>query len=415
MEKRKKKKSVIVPMSEIIHETRSRKKDGTFPVKLRVYYNREYRYFSTGIDISIDDFNQIMFGQRKTKEQRVIEIKLSAFKTKADDIIEKMPLFDFDAFEKAYLDRRDLVESVSFAFDNLIVDLKADGRIGTATSYNGAKRSLESFKKNLTFGDITKRFLQSYESWMIKNGNSITSVGIHLRALRRVYNLQNINPKIYPFGSGDKQYIIPSGQNIKKSLTMNQISMIYNYNATGLEAKARDYWMFMYLANGMNVADLCCLKWKDIDEDYITFIREKTRRNVKNITKIRVFYRPEMKEIIDRWGVVSISKENYIFPHFNVSMNEERKYTIRRNLTSEINKQMKKIAKSIGLKSSLSTIHARHSFSTILKRSGESVEKISEMLGHTKIETTQNYLGSFEDDQIKEASQSLVAGLTKAK
>ena len=413
--KKKKRKAVISAVAEIVHETRSRKKDGTFPVKIRVYFNREYRYFSTGIDISEEEFNQVMFGQRKNKDQREIEIKLSAFKTKADEIIKKMPLFDFDAFEKAYSDRRDLVESVSLAFDNLIDDLKASGRIGTATSYNGAKKSIEAFRKNLTFGGVTKSFLQSYENWMVENGNNTTSVGIYLRALRRVYNMQNINPKVYPFGKGDKQYIIPSGQNIKKSLTMEQLSMIYNYNATGQEMKARDYWMFMYFANGMNVADLCCLKWKDIDDDYITFIREKTRRNVKNTTKIRVFYRPEMKEIIERWGVVSISKENYIFPHFKVGMDEERKYTIRRNLTSEINKQMKKIAKNIGLKSSLSTIHARHSFSTILKRSGESVEKISEMLGHTKIETTQNYLGSFEDDQIKKASQSLVAGLTKAK
>ena len=71
---------------------------------------------------------------------------------------------------------------------------------------------------------------------------------------------------------------------------------------------------------------------------------------------------------------------------------------------------MKRIATNLEINKSVSSIYARHSFSTILLRSGEAVEKISEMLGHAKIGTTQKYLGSFEDEQIKDASKALVAG-----
>jgi integrase len=41
---------------------------------------------------------------------------------------------------------------------------------------------------------------------------------------------------------------------------------------------------------------------------------------------------------------------------------------------------------------------ARHSFATVLKRSGASIELISESLGHTNKQTTQNYLADFETD-----------------
>lgn len=407
----KKNRSVRNAMTEIYLETRSKKDEDKFPVKLRIYYNRKYRYYATGVDLTEKDFDQIMHGQRKTKEQRAIETKLSVFKSKADDIIDNLPLFTFDAFEKAYLDKRDLIESVSFAFDRYIEQLHNEGRIGTAKSYLGAKNSLEAFRKNLTFADISKKFLQSYENSIIKKGGSITTVGIYLRSLRRIYNLQNINVSVYPFGEKSHQYLIPSGENIKKSLTINEISMIYNYKATGTEEMGRDYWIFMYLANGMNVVDLCGLKWSNINGDYLTFIREKTKRTAKKKKKeIRVFIRPEMRAIINKWGVISLSKDNYIFPHFHTNMDVERMDVVRRHLTSTINKYMTRIAKNLEINKSVSTIYARHSFSTILLRSGEAVEKISEMLGHSKIGTTQNYLGSFEDEQIKDASEALVAG-----
>jgi site-specific recombinase XerD len=50
---------------------------------------------------------------------------------------------------------------------------------------------------------------------------------------------------------------------------------------------------------------------------------------------------------------------------------------------------------------------ARHSFSTVLKRSGASIEFISESLGHSNLKTTENYLDSFEDETRKKYSDVL--------
>ncbi|OYX08653.1 MAG: hypothetical protein B7Z16_18990, partial [Algoriphagus sp. 32-45-6] len=46
----------------------------------------------------------------------------------------------------------------------------------------------------------------------------------------------------------------------------------------------------------------------------------------------------------------------------------------------------------------------RHSFATVLKRSGAPTEFISESLGHKDLRTTENYLDSFEDN-VKESFQ----------
>jgi site-specific recombinase XerD len=59
------------------------------------------------------------------------------------------------------------------------------------------------------------------------------------------------------------------------------------------------------------------------------------------------------------------------------------------------------------------TNFARHSFSTVLKRSGVPIEMISEQLGHTSLKTTQIYLGSFENTQKRDITKFLTSFKTE--
>ena len=53
---------------------------------------------------------------------------------------------------------------------------------------------------------------------------------------------------------------------------------------------------------------------------------------------------------------------------------------------------MKRILKKLEIDKKVTTYVARHTFSTVLKRSGASTEFIQEALGHSNIKTTENYL-----------------------
>jgi integrase/recombinase XerD len=70
-----------------------------------------------------------------------------------------------------------------------------------------------------------------------------------------------------------------------------------------------------------------------------------------------------------------------------------------------------KIRKKLKIEKRLTTYVARHTFSTVLKRSGVSTEFIQESLGHTNIMTTEKYLDSFE----KEVKRDFVRNLTAFK
>lgn len=59
----------------------------------------------------------------------------------------------------------------------------------------------------------------------------------------------------------------------------------------------------------------------------------------------------------------------------------------------------------------LTTYVARHTYATVLKRSGVNTSIISESLGHSSEKITQIYLDSFENSQIDEAMKNLLQTL----
>lgn len=392
------------------------KKDGKCSVKIRVSFNRKRKYFSTGIDLTVDEFEKVFNAKRKTSEQKEIEEKILHFKNKANDVIKNLPLFTFEAFEENYFEQRNTYNSVSFAFDKYIKLLDEEERVGTASSYQCAKNSFEKFKKNLSFAEVSPPFLKSYEKWMLKEGKSPTTIGIYVRSLRAIYNLQKIDKSLYPFGESKDKYSIPTGRNIKKALTVEEIAKIYNYKADSDSTKemAKDYWLFLYICNGMNVKDFCLLKWGHIDGDMLTYNRAKTLRSKKERKSISVALKPQTLEIIKKWGQPSISKNAYIFPHLELEMTAEKQRKIHKQLTKTINKYMKQIATELTLDKEVTTYFARHSFATVLKRSGVKTEMISELMGHSNVNVTESYLDSFEKEQIQEQTNVLTAGFKKA-
>ena len=73
-----------------------------------------------------------------------------------------------------------------------------------------------------------------------------------------------------------------------------------------------------------------------------------------------------------------------------------------------INNRLKQIGKELNLPIPLTTYVSRHSFATVLKRSGVNIALISETLGHSDLKTTQIYLDAFENEEIGKALDNLL-------
>jgi integrase len=217
----------------------------------------------------------------------------------------------------------------------------------------------------------------------------------------------------YPFGK--HLYQIPKSRNEKKALTSEELIKIIDYSpdkGTKWE-EAKDYWLFSFYANGINMKDITLLKLENIDNDHIRFERAKTRNTNRTVKKISFFLTPEVREIIKRRAI--IESNEYLFPILDGTENALQQENKIGLFTRMVNTYIGKIAEEQGIKKHVTTYHARHSFATILKRNGHSIEEISDSLGHSNIRTTESYLDSFDDDTSRNIANTLTESLKKGR
>ena len=397
----------------IVPDKRRIKDDVTYPLKLRITYQGKRKYYATGYNASLNDYSLMMENKVRGKLRKT-SFALREIQINAQKCCDGLESFSFLKFETSFFPKKVTATNLQSAFDFYIKELEANEQISTATSCACACVSLHRYKAGLKFEHLTPEFLRSYERWFVGQGKSITTVGIYLRALRAVINVAIkqglMDLEDYPFGK--RKYIIPSGRNIKKALTIEEIAKIYNYvtEPGSVDDMCRDYWIFIYLCNGLNVKDLCSLTYKNIQGDFIIFNRAKTIRSRRsNPEPIRIALKDDSKRIIAKWGQPKYSQDTYIFPHLKTSMTPQKQRDNIALLIHLINEHMKKIAAELGICKPITTYYARHSFATILKNSGVSTEFICEALGHSSLQTTKNYLGGFEQDAIRKTTDVLTS------
>ena len=387
------------------------RKDGNCNISIRVTHQRKHRHYPTNLAINATSFDRIMTAKRRNDADTKTYNKILSFENKAIEAVDALPVFTFGMFEDIYLNNKEAADSIKFGFEKYIQQLKDEKRIGTAVSYETAIKSIEAFKSGLKYADITATFLNKYENAMIEAGKSKTTVGIYLRSLRTIFNRASIDKALYPFGEGKNKYSIPTGRNIKKALMLEDIAKIFHHEveAGTTKAMAKDFWIFIYLCNGLNVKDLCLLKHKNIEGNVLKYERAKTKRSKKDSELITVSLKNEAKAVISKWGQRSINGETFLFPHLQKGMTAERERQVYQQLTKTINKYMKLIAKELEINKEVTTYFARHSFATVLRNSGASMEFISEALGHSDMKTTKSYLAGFEQETIHKTTDALTA------
>ena len=387
-------------------DNRRKTKKGKYPVKIRVTYKRVRKYYSTGKNLSEEEWNRLSETKSKTLLATRSDIQNSFDKVK--NVVQELEFeqgFSFDALNARL--SKSVSETLNTAFKAKIKTLTENEQIGSALYYNDALNSVEQFAgTKIPFSNVSVDWLKRYEKFSLDFGRGYTTIGMYCRAIRCILNEAKkagiIKDYQYPFGDG--KYEIPAGQGRKLALTLSQIKKIVTYT-DGREAteKYRDLWFFSYLCNGINFADMLRLKYENIQSGEIGFLRRKTVRTSKMKKEVYAIVTPPMQAIIDRWGNKDKNPESFIFNYLTGKESPLEEKNIVKSVTKYCNKRMKAIGQAVGI-DGISTYTARHSFATVLKRSGANIAYISESLGHSDLKTTENYLASFEKkERIKNA------------
>ncbi len=410
----------------IVLDKRRAKENGKFPVKLRVFNKilKKDKRYPLDIDLTKDEFQTIWIdGNSKNLRgtNKEIHKMLYAIDERADKEAKAMPVFDFSKFEMKLFRKSTDKNNVQYHF-NLAIDKNIkNGKIGTAESFKYTLNSFAQFSKDkkkcsidkLTFETITIDWLNEYEKFMLSKNKSYTTIGIYTRTLRIIFNnaigMNDIREEIYPFSKAknDGLYKIPRTQKVKKALSSIQLKTLFAAKVKNdNEAKAKAFWFFSYLCNGMNLKDIALLKYSDIDKDKFTYYRAKTFEKSAEKTIITIYLTDFVKKVMATYG--SKNKSSFIFDIIDAKDDSITQYKKIKNFTRYINDHIKRIAKANDLPQDISTYWARHSFASNSLRKGASMEFISEALNHSDLSVTKHYFAGFEDEAKKEFAKNLI-------
>lgn len=395
----------------IIQDTRRAKNELWFPVKYRISYLRKQFYFPSGIDLTEEEWQMLPTTKKRDllEQKELIQAGFYLVWDHAKELL-KAGSFSIDALSKRL--SRGSKNSLLTAFDAKIHELNRAGQIGTAITYQCAMNSISKFiKRDLKLSDITVEWLKRYDAHLQEEEKAVTTVKIYMGCIRAILNDARregiITETAYPFGrETDNKYEIRAGIGRKLALSLAQIKAVLDYPLyTETEQRSRDLWFFSYLCNGINFNDMLKLKYRNIAGGEIHFRRQKTQRTSRMQKEIIATMLPEMEAIINRWGNKPRRPESYIFPFLTDKMDPVTQKKTIQNAVRLVNKKMKQISDALEF-DTISTYTARHSYATVLKRSGSNISFISESLGHSDLRTTEAYLSSFEtEERAKNASK----------
>jgi integrase/recombinase XerD len=384
---------------------RAKKDSEKYPVKFRVTLGRKQLYYSSGIDLTEEQWIRLPKAKdADLKEQRVlIQDGFENVKSHIKELFKSEDGFSLEALNARL--GKGKRNSIIAAFEARIKQLRKDNKFGTADWYMYSQRSFMKFTgKDMKFSEITADWLKRYEAHMVKNDKSYTTISMFQRALQVIVNEGRkkgyITNQQYPYG----KYQIPESEGRKMALTLSQIGEILKYPLTNRNSRmSRDLWYFSYLCQGINIIDLCHLKYSNIKNGEIRWYRIKTLNRSKHKREIAATLLPEMQKIIDEWG----NKEGYIFPILSEGLSAKEEMRLVKKMTTVINIRMSNIGKKLGY-GNVSTYTARHSYATVSKRAGVNIAYISESLGHSNVEITETYLDSFESDERLKNAKKLI-------
>ena len=385
--------------------------NGESPLMLCICKDRKRKYQSLGISINPEfwDFKKNEpkpNSPNKDLIQKIILDKKIEFQTQVLEYRSEDK--DYTASTLIANKKRTKTKTVADFYNELINELRLSDRIGNARVYQDSFSSLKRFAGNLDipFADIDVIFLKRYEKWLRENRRKETTISTFFRTLRSVFNkaieAKHIKAAIYPFHEFKISKFDTTTE--KRAIRKEDVRKIMNLDLMQQKEYMRfsqDLFTFSYLCGGINFADMANLRHSNIIDGRLVYLRQKTGK------RINMPLSPEAYAIINKYKGAS---KGYIFPVLddNTHITEEQKYNRRKKVLKRVNYNLKAISKITGLKMNLSTYVARHSFATVLKRSGVNIALISEALGHSDLATTQIYLDSFENSQIDAAMANLL-------
>jgi len=252
------------------------------------------------------------------------------------------------------------------------IELRKDLNKSTLVLHVSIFKKLQIFKKELSFSEIDFNFINNYERYLkSKMKNNQNTVHKNLKTIKTYLN-QAIKMgiiEINPF----ERFQLKRGKTIKVALSIEELERIIKYYHSNYvnpkHKKLLTYFLFSCFT-GLRISDVKRVSYDMIINDTLTLTPLKTK---------------------DSSGM-----------EVNIPLNQSALNLIKGNLSGKLfktycdqmsNKSLKEVIDLLEIKKDISFHSGRHTFATIflVKHPGD-VATLKELMGHTNIEQTMEYV-----------------------
>ncbi|SDE41422.1 Site-specific recombinase XerD [Mucilaginibacter pineti] len=381
------------------------------PIMLRITINRQSQFVTTKKSSSVENWDEKAQSVRKSHpDHRTINPLLKSINSKIDLILlnagEEQEIVSFDDVKNVVLrmtvtDRDIKSQNLLEYFDTVINRLKEQDRLGYAETFDSTKKCLKRFTGNrdYPFLNIQLSFLNKFEGDLLKRNCAATTRSVYFRTFRTLWKMaikDKVCPeKHYPFKDFSfAKYNNPRTK--KRAITKPQIDLIADIKIGADQdtlINSRNYFLFSFYCRGLNFTDLAELKWGNICEGELSYTRAKTGED------FRFKLHDQALRIIEHYKNLDGSSDaGYIFPILYKRHDTPKAIRFRKQkILKRVNRDIKELAKSVGIERTVTTYVARHSYASILRSNGVSKEIIGQTMGHDSLKTTDIYLDDIGD------------------
>ena len=380
----------------------SEKKNGEVMIMARITIDGKLCQFSTKQSILPDSWN-IAAGKAKGKDAGKINALLDDIKASLNNIYHEQQRRDnyvtAEKVKNEFLGHSEKHETVLTLFKKHNDDVKQlvgiSKTIATYRKYEVTRRHLAEFiqsKYNVSdfaINEITPMFITDFELYLrttCKCGYNTTAK--FMQFFKRIILIARNNGILIgdPFAS----YKIRLEKVDRGYLSEDEIKIILKKKMVSERLEnVRDLFIFSCFT-GLAFSDIHGLRKEHIVEDSngVRWIR-KGRQKTKIMCNIPLMEVP--LKILEKYSTNEYCRKHGVL--FPVLCNQK------------MNACLKELADICGIKKTLTTHVARHTFATFALANGVSIESVAKMLGHTNVQMTRHYARVLDRTVIREMSQ----------
>lgn len=404
------------------------------PLAVRVSYNKDKKYFRTGLKMSSTKEYLSFVSARDSRSDRKEQL---AYFSMILDVVKNIMLSNKGRFT---LER--LQEEVSKGFKPVVNDTftywenlsAGKEKVKTRQMYDMALKRFREFRNgsSIQLPDVTTDLIGKFDKWLMKqksanNPNKPLSLDTRMMILRAVRAVMNQAKKdgLIDVVPEFKDFMHTGNRRRLNYISVEDAIKLWNYwdslDSRGKQSasgRAVGRWLMLYSMNGLNAIDMAKLVWQansSDKEDYpqLSFIRSKIDRANKpvgkqlDVTIIPII--PQLRQLLNEYAS-PFKVGAPVFPDiFGNAITDEAKVIRVHDFNRRISKNIAEVCDALDIQR-ITPQYARNSFISALAHHGVITSYIDYAVGHTTSEVSallSGYIGNLSDEAMQAYNEKI--------